>query len=220
MNWIKEDFSPNSDSLIICLSSFFGVKNDPNKWEWEKSTGLLLDEVPFKRIFFRDNDKAWYQTRFKGIDGYGPHNLAKFLSGKIKESGAKRVLMMGISMGAYGALMFGCLCKADLVLSISPQTYFTAARWKKNRLEERFAGLNVNLEETDLKVFLERYNNHYTKYNIYYGKLNTTDTKMAERLKEMENVELFPLNSDKHTVVGPLRTSGELRKILLGFINK
>jgi hypothetical protein len=219
MNWFKEDFKSNGEALIIPLSSFFGVKNDPNKWEWERGTGLLETEIPFKRMFVKDLNEAWFQTPFEGVDG-GPHELAKFLSERIKESGAKRVLMIGISLGAYGALLLGCLCKIDLVISISPQTLLTPARYKKNRLHEKFAPYNINKEETDLKVILNRYNNNYTKYKVYYGRYNVTDTMMAENIAGCNGVELFPIESAKHTVVDPMKSSGMIKEILVNFISK
>jgi hypothetical protein len=218
MNWLKEDFTPKSEVLIIALSSFFGLKNDPNKWEWEKSTGILESEIPFKRMFVKDINEGWYQTQFEGVDGIGPHALTSFIKERIKESGAKRVLMMGLSLGGYGAILLGCLCKIDLALAISPQTYLTNLRYKKNNLHQKYEGLNINKEETNLKVVLDRYNNNFTKYNIYYGKYNLNDVAMAEKIKDCNGVNLYPIESSKHTVVDPLRESGELKNILIKFI--
>jgi hypothetical protein len=220
MNWIKEDFVPKSDSLIIALSSFFGLKNDPNKWEWERGTGLLEEEMSFKRMFVKDLDEGWWQTKFQGLDDHGPHAIAKYLTDRIKASGSKRTAMMGISLGAYGALLLGCLCKVDLVISISPQTLLTSARYKKNSLAEKYAPYNINKEETDLKVVLNRYNNNFTKYKVYYGRYNGTDTKMAENIKDCNGVELFPLESSKHTVVDLMKSSGLIKELLTNFIQK
>jgi len=219
MNWIKEDFSPNSDSLIICLSSFFGVKNDPNKWEWERSSGVIAEEVPFKRMFVKDLNESWFQTPFEGVGG-GPHELAKYLSERIKVSGAKRVLMMGLSLGGYGSILLGCLCKIDLALAISPQTYLTNGRYKKNDLHRKFEGLNINVDETNLNVVLDRYNNNHTIYNIYFGRYNLNDVAMAEKIKDCNGVKLYPIESGKHTVVDPLRDSGVLKTTLINFIQK
>ena len=220
MDWVKEEFEPNSDALVIALSSFFGNSLDPNKWEWENGTGIISNITPFKRMFVRDIDEGWYQTQFEGVEGYGPHALASFLKERIKESKAKRVLIMGLSLGGYGALLLGCLCKLDLAIAISPQTFFTPERYKKNKLDEKYKNLNVNKEETDLKVILEKYNNNHTYYNIYYGKHNKLDTLFAMRMAKCNGVSLFPLDSNKHTVIRPMIASGMIKNILLRFIQK
>lgn len=218
MDWVKEEFEPKSDVLVIAFHSFFADAIDPNKFEWENSTGVISSIVPFKKLFIKHDDCTWWQTEFKGLDGYGPHVLAKFINEEIEKSKAKRVLTMGLSMGGYGAILFGCLCKADLAMAISPQTYLTGHRYKKNNLVEKFKPYDINIEETDLKVVLERYNNNFTQYNIYFGEHNSTDKNMAERISSCNGVKLFPIDSSKHTVAKPMISSGLFKEILLNFI--
>ena len=152
MNWVREDFAPNSDALVIALGSFVEGPIDPNKFEWSNITLGLSEVNNFKKLFIRDMDFAWWQTKFEGLEGRGPHVVANFIKEKVKESKAKRVMVMGASLGGYGAILFACLCKLDLAVAISPQTYLTEGRYIKYSLHEKYKDLNVNVEETDLAV--------------------------------------------------------------------
>lgn len=220
MDWYKEVFDEDSDTLVIALHSFWEDDDDPNKWEWWRSTQDISKIAPFKKLFIKHAEQSWWQTKFEGVEGYGPHALAKFINEEIKKSSAKRTIIMGMSMGGYGAILFGCLCKADLAIAISPQTYLTQARYKKSGLEKKFTGFDVNREETDLKVILERYNNHFTQYNVYYGRYELNDVAAAERISHFENVKLFPIESSKHTVAKPMIALGIFQKVLIDFITK
>jgi predicted esterase YcpF (UPF0227 family) len=223
MNWIKEDFDIDSDSLVIALTSlvYNPITGDikPGKFEWGNLTNNISDTFKFKKLFVKDNDYAWWQTRFEGLDGIGPHVVSKFLKKEIIKANVKKTMVIGSSLGGYGSILFGCLCNLDLVVAIAPQTYLSNYRYKKHRLNEKFRGLNINKEETDLKVILERYNNNYTKYKIYYGEHNECDKKYVERISHFKNVELYPLDSSNHKVVKEMRDSGLIKSIISNFLN-
>ena len=220
MRWYAEDFTPNSDALVIALGSFIEKPIDPNRFEWYNMTLELSAITNFKKLFIRDIDYAWWQTQFEGLKGYGPHVVANFIKEKVKESKAKRVLITGASAGGYGSILFACLCKLDLAIAISPQTSLSEGRYIKYKLHEKYTGLTINKEEIDLKVILERYGNNYSKYHVYFGKYNISDSKNAERISHFPGVELFPLESDKHTVGGFMKNNKMLQNIILKFIEK
>jgi hypothetical protein len=220
MNWYKEDFAAKSKVLVIALGSAYDKAYDPNKFEWFNTTDTLSTITKFKKLFVKDIIYGWYQTQYEGLDGPGPHYLAKFIKEKIKESGVKRTLILGASMGGYGAILLGCLANLDLAVSISPQTYLSEGRYKKYKLEEKFSGLNINKEETDLKVILKRYGNNHTQYNLYFGKYNASDVAYATRISNFPGVKLFPLESAKHTVASVMRDNGMTKDIILKFIEK
>jgi len=220
MRWYAEDFTPNSDALVIALGSFIEKPIDPNRFEWYNMTLELSAITNFKKLFIRDIDYAWWQTQFEGLKGYGPHVVANFIKEKVKESKAKRVLITGASAGAYGSILFACLCKLDLAIAISPQTSLGEGRYIKYKLHEKYTGLTINKEETNLKVILERYGNNYSKYNIYFGKYNKSDSRHAALISHFPGVELFPLESDQHTVGRFMKHNKMLQNIILKFIEK
>jgi predicted esterase YcpF (UPF0227 family) len=223
MNWFKEDYDVESDSLVIALTSlvYNPITGDiiPGKFEWGNITNKISTTIKFKKLFVKDHDYAWWQTRFEGIEGIGPHEVTKFLKKKIKEANVKKTMIIGSSLGGYGSILFGCLCNIDLSIAIAPQTYLSKYRYKKHNLTKKFNGLNINKEETDLKVILEKYNNNHTIYKIYYGKHNSMDKNYAERISHFSNVELFPLDSSNHKVVKEMRNSGLIEEIVFNFVN-
>lgn len=217
MEWYKQDFVTEGKALVIPLGSVYD-HYDFDKFEWSTIAEDISISRRFKKLFIRDMRNSWWQTQFKGLEGYGPHPLAEFIKEKVKESGAERSLIIGASMGGYGAILLACLANLDLAIAISPQTYLTPARYIKNHLDSKFAGIDVNKEETDLKVVLERYGTSKTQYHLYFGKQNDIDVDQASRISNFPGVKLFPLNSDKHTVAKPMRNSGMLKDIILKFI--
>lgn len=219
MDWYKQDFTIDSKSLVIPLGS---VRDnyDFDKFEWSNISEDISISRRFKKLFIRDMRNSWWQCKFEGLGGDGPHYLANFIKQKVKESGAERTLVIGSSMGGYGAILLGCLADLDLVIAISPQSYLTPGRYIKNHLDSKFEGLNINKEETDLKVILEKYGNNHTQYDIYFGKHNASDLDHATRISHFPGVNLFPLDSAKHSVSKPMRDSGMLKDIILKFIEK
>jgi len=90
----------------------------------------------------------------------------------------------------------------------------------KYKLYEKYTGLNINKEEIDLKVILERYGNNYSKYHVYFGKYNISDSKNAARIAHFPGVELFPLESDQHTVGRFMKHNKMLQNIILKFVQE
>ena len=219
MDWYKQDFTTDGKTLVIALGSV-NDKYDFNKFEWSNSLEDVSITKRFKKLFIRDMKTSWWQTQFEGLDGVGPHPLANFIKEKVKESGAKKTLIIGVSMGAYGAILLACLAQLDLAIAISPQTYLSKFRYRKNNLKEIYAGLNINKEETDLKVILEKYENAHTQYHIYFGKYNSVDRDHAERISHFPGVKLFKLESDKHTVSKIMRDAGIIKNIVINFIKE
>jgi predicted esterase YcpF (UPF0227 family) len=220
MSWYKCEFDVESDTLVIALGSFIENNEIPQNFEWSSILNTLSTITPFKKLFIRDLDYAWWQTKFYGDDliGYGPKSLAKFIDKMVKKSGVKKTLIVGVSLGGYGAILFGCLCKLDLAISISPQTYLTKSRYIKYNLYEKYKNFNINKEETDLKIILEKYGNNHTEYDIYFGKYNRGDSKYASRISNFSGVKLFPLESDKHTVSKLMKQEGLLQNIIIQFV--
>jgi predicted esterase YcpF (UPF0227 family) len=220
MVWYKQDFTPKSKTLVIALGSAYDKAYDPNKFEWFNTTDSLSSISEFKKLFVKDMIYGWYQTQFEGLEKPGPHCLANFLKEKVKESGAKRTLIIGASMGGYGAILLACLANLDLAIAISPQTHLDKRVWNKYKLENKFKDLNINKEETDLKVILKRYGNKYSQYHIYFGKYHEIDLDYAERISHFPGVKLFPLESARHTVGKIMRDSGMTKDIILKFIQE
>lgn len=202
----------DSKHLIIPLSSY------NRNFEWLKTIKYLEKKYTFSKMWIQDPTNAYWQGKYDNVPGYGPHALAEFVNNKILESGATKILIIGVSMGGYGAILLGCLCNVDVVLAISPQTQILEYRKQKYHLKEKWQGLNINIEELDLKNVLTKYDTRKTIYKIFYGDKNTYDSNYAKRMSDFSNVKLFPVDSRKHTIARFLIDNGTLQKHLKSFL--
>jgi len=197
--WLFEDYSSDSRTLIICFTSKVAI----NKFEWVNLFSSKYNHFKCKMLYVRDIKNSWWQTTYSGIEGHGPKPLAKFLNEKIAELDIDRVITMGLSMGGYGAILFGCLLNVDTVFAFSPQTVLNEARYKKSKLHKKFKGLNIDKPFTDLKNVLSDNDNTKTVYHLFYGDKNLHDPQHAKRISNIENVTviLHPIDSKFHTIV-------------------
>jgi hypothetical protein len=206
-----QDFK-DFDHLIIAMSGY------GQNYEWFGTMRKFEKNYNFSKLWIRDLLSSYWHGEFPGV-GVGPFVLAEFIKDKIKESGAKKVMIMGLSMGGYASILFGCLCNLDFVLSFSGQTYLPKHRRDKYRLEEKWSGLGVNRKYTDLKNVFKDYNDkNKTKYKLFYGKGMKMDRKFAEHLSGQRGVELHPVNSKRHNSAGSAFKSGKVGKIIREFL--
>jgi len=206
-----EDFK-KSDHLIIPMSGY------GQNFEWFRTIRNYEEDYNFSKLWIRDLSNAYWHGRYPEL-GTGVHILSKFIKEKIKESKAKKVMMLGLSMGGYGSILFGCLCDVDLVLSFSGQTYLPPERREKYKLYSKWEDLDVNEEDIDLKKIFGRYNKmNKTIYKLFYGERNKKDKKFARHLSTERGVELFPVNTHRHNSVGISFKSGLVGKIIEEFL--
>lgn len=219
--WFRYDFSQNSEYLIVGFGSvrMFVDRKDNKGWEWDNTFNKRFTKYKFNKLFVGDINNSWWQTSYKGLSGYGPLVLKDFLLEKIKESKATKTLFLGVSMGGYGAILFGCLTKATKVMAFSPQTMLSKGRRRRKHLHEKFELCNVDENLTDLKKVLRDYKNNETIYKIWFGKLHKGDTAAAKRLSQFKNVSLYPIYTKKHNPIIPLFKSGIFQDEVLDFFN-
>jgi hypothetical protein len=221
--WYNEDFSGNSKSLLIAMAGAFVKK--PGQFEWKNTWTYKYKSLDYKKFYVADWRKSWWwgmkaDELKKFQPGHGPFALAGFIRGFIDKANVEQFAIMGLSMGGYGAIMLGALLGADEVITFSPQTSLTQFRIEKAKLDIKYKGLNVDMETTQLKNFLAKYNNDKTKYHIYYGSQNKGDTKHAKDIEHIKNVFLHPVPLKKHTVAGPLIQDGTVSEIIKEFVER
>ena len=107
-SWYRYDFSNDSPYLIVGFGSVRMFDRKKNKgFEWDNILKYKFNYLNFNRMFVGDINNSWWHTTYEGLDGYGPYVLKDFLCSKIKECGATKTLFLGVSMGGYGAILFG-----------------------------------------------------------------------------------------------------------------
>lgn len=209
-----EDFK-DCDHLIIPMSGY------NQKFEWFGTMKKFRKDYNFSIFWLRDLSKAYWNGTFPGLEKDGIWGISDFITNKIKESKAKKVMTIGLSMGGYGAIAVGCLCNVDLVLSFSGQTYLPEKRREKYNLYPKWEGLVVKEKDINLKLLFDRCNkNKKTNYKLFYGNFNKSDTDYAENLNGQRGVDLYPVNTTKHNSVRPAMRSGLFRKFLIKFLTE
>ena len=217
--WFLEDFSSKSKNLVVAFGSVRMFDKTKKKgFEWQNLFKYRYNDLDFKKLFVADIRNSWWHTKYGNLPGIGPPVFKKFLNKEIEKANVEKTLYVGVSMGAYGALLFGCLTEATKVMAISPQTMLTETRRRK-QLNRKFEGYDVDESYTDLKPILENTQNDKTIYKIWHGRLNAGDTKAAKRISHIKNVNVYPVESAKHNVARLILKSGVFRKELVEFLN-
>lgn len=217
--WFAQDFSGKSKNLVVGFGSVRMFHKTKKKgFEWQNLFKYKYNDLEFKKLFVADIRNSWWHTKFGNLPGIGPPTLEKFLNAKIEEANVEKTLYVGVSMGGYGAILFGCLTKATKVMAFSPQTYLTETRRRKS-LDKKFEGYKIDESFTDLKDVLERSKNYKTIYKIWYGDSNKGDSKAAQRISHLKNIYINPVNSSMHVVIRPVLKNGIFREEIVDFLH-
>lgn len=139
-------------------------------FEWKRT----LLKMPVNGLYLLDDERSWWHFCFDEIldllNRYKPD------------------LLVGASMGGYGALLFGSITKTP-ARTFGPQTVLTKQAWD-DRWENHLQRVR---ELTKYPHFLEL-DVAGDQFHIHYCKDHEGDRRHAERL----NVKLFPHSCGAH----------------------
>jgi pimeloyl-ACP methyl ester carboxylesterase len=208
------ELTSQSKTMLIAFAALAPYKPPPfHLFEFTSS-------LTVKRMFVRDPERVWFQ---RGIPGFGQtiDEAAASLRLVLEEQEIERLVMIGNSAGGYGAMVFGALLEADLVLAFSPQTFLDRA-WMEEGGDRRWAANFKMLAEhggpdprwVDLRDALPRERRERTVFEVHYPVNFELDVRQAERLEGVEGVEMRPHERGYHNFIQTLRNNGELSEIL------
>jgi pimeloyl-ACP methyl ester carboxylesterase len=214
---IAEDFSSDSDVLIVALGGFAGGMGIP-PFEFFKITS----EYDTNRVFVRDIPQAMYHVSLPEVPG-GVDGLVARINEQRRAHGIRRTVVVGNSGGGYGALLVGALLEADEVLAFSPVSFIGPL----GRLVHRdrrapmmflraWLSRDGNWRYFDIKNVLRTHARN-SAFHIYYcstGEYGRLDTTHAMRLAGFPNVSIYRFDSGGHNLVKLLRDEGKLDGIL------
>lgn len=109
MRDVYECHAATSEICVIAFSTH-GAK----EFEWRRS----LNDLGVSYVLVRDTSERWYTEGVSGIGGQ--EEVATFLHNVTRNY--KRRIALGLSSGAYGALLFGAKIPAHEIIAISPVT--------------------------------------------------------------------------------------------------
>jgi hypothetical protein len=169
------------------------------------------------RVFVRDLDQCWYQ---QGLRGYSDDvaSTATVLLELHEYLEPSRRVHVGVSSGAFAAILFGVLTGADEVVAFSPLDSLRLVdrlprndrrweRWIKPARQHSKDRRHIDL------VRLLKTSQHHTKITVHVGAQDRKDVIAARRLGRIESVEVVAHPGD-HTFVRSLRDSGALASLL------
>lgn len=199
------------------LVSFGGIKSGIGMpvYEFYKS----LANLKCDKIFIKDVNQAWYH---KGVNSEidDVNKLRNFLKSFISINSYSRIVFVGNSMGGYAAILFGSMLNIDHVLAFSPQTFidklnrfrFQDKRWS-NELSYVYSRNSHQKKYYNLSSLLKK-NKLSTIFDIHYSELNKLDSIHAQRLKNIDNINLYSYNMGDHNLIRKIRDEGNLLGII------
>lgn len=150
----------------------FASLERPHRYEW----GATLDLMPVNGLYFCDPTKSWWHycvdQVLEVLEKYRPR------------------LLVGVSAGGYGALLFGQLTGIP-ARAFSPQTTLERVEWD-GRYEQHLPQVRSETKHPELLALSVAGEQHH----LYYGEEHREDARHAERLA----VRKFPLPTDSHRI--------------------
>ncbi|MEM0988005.1 MAG: alpha/beta hydrolase-fold protein [Pseudomonadota bacterium] len=149
----------------------------------------------------------------RAADWFLRPEIAGFLQSKRFQrilAGKRRVILYGLSMGGFGAMVYASLIPGSVVLAISPQTTLDPAKvpWEKRfdyALGENWTGPFGDVDA--------RAPAHAEAYVLYSPK-NRFDGPQIDRLEQFRPITHLALRGNAHVPGGMLQESGLLKLVV------
>ena len=184
--------------LIVSFSSGVGRHGGVPKKEFLNTLEPLNTDI----LFVTDTIQTWFLYGINSeIDTI--EKLTEYLGQVIKEY--DNVGFVGSSMGGYGAILFGQLLNPNHCVAFSPQT-FLSDELREKYGEDRFPKYFHRLDNEKIEYYdLLNFKSENTTIDIYYGVKNRLDSLHSERMGQLKNVRLHPINSDSHNIASVIK---------------
>jgi pimeloyl-ACP methyl ester carboxylesterase len=211
---LTADFTAQSSTLLATLGGIAGGIGIP-RFEFLR----MASDLGVKTVFIRDLSQSWYHGALPEV-GDGLKGIARTLREIVAREGITRLVVVGNSMGGYGALIAGSLARADEVHAFSPITFIGPLarlrygdwRWRRQILRAyRFT--HGSPKFFDVVPHVSRPGGS-TRFHVHYSSLDRLDVAHAARLHGIENVKLHRYDHGGHKLVTHLRDTGCLADIL------
>jgi len=209
------DNNNESKTMLIAFGGMKGIIGVP-VFEFFK----LTSRYSIKKVFLRDYDQVWYQNGIVGV-GNDIDTITNYLKAHIKEQNVDKVVTVGNSAGGFASLLFGWLLEVDCALAFSPQTFISLYqcvlnldyRWNFN-LAKMYTSTSYKRKYLDLRKLFQTSPSR-TYFHIHYCDNDFLDTRHANHMKGIPNVNLYSYPEGRHELIKLLRDNDILRKLLI-----
>jgi pimeloyl-ACP methyl ester carboxylesterase len=151
------------------------------------------------KVLVRDPSATWYNSGLPGI-GDSVGEVAEGIRREVTRLGAERILTIGMSMGGYAAILFGCLTGAERAIALVPQTLLDP------RFPQRRPSADVKLEVPDLRPVIR--DAPRTKIDLVSAWDDLLDVFHAQRVAEFPSVRVLGVPGE-HDFLKGLRDRDE-----------
>ena len=227
-----------SEAVLFAFGGYKGGLGFPT-FEFFNST----KHFPVHRVYVRDPRQTWYHTGLPAAEGDGAEPLAtseveggvlgltERVAEIVRDLGARRVVLLGNSMGGYAALAVGWdlapMLEAEgvevRVLSFAPQTFIAKGLRLRNRdprWSDRMRVIHKHADAAGRARFDLREHFEATpsgvEADVYAAADHRLDALHAGRLEGVPGVRvhLHTIENAGHAVIRHLRDTGELETTL------
>lgn len=191
--------------VVICgLRHAFGIQLNILHHYWLAKHNVNV-------IYLRDFSENNYLTGIESLGGL-MRTLGQ-LRERISRLNTQRLVFVANSAGAFGALYYGALLKADELLLFSGPTSLDVGLQETER--QSYARLSElrRAGRVEWPNMREIYEKNGTPVTLYFGSENRVDRLQAENLDGLPNVSLRPIASHQHFILNNLARFGVLDQI-------
>lgn len=203
---VHEEYWQGSKRFYICFAGIRGGVG-MSQLDFSRSAGILDSS----RIFLRDPNTAWYQHGLPGI-GENIHDIARYLEGKIAQSGASEVRFFGNCMGGYAAILCCALIGRGRAVAFAPQTGVISSD-ERHHLTARLFDKQKPEHIYNLAEWLAR-NAPDVQADIHVARDYDLDVAHAKALEGFRNIRIHYYEKGGHRVIIHAHQMGLLRGIM------
>lgn len=182
--------TPDAVGTVIVFCGLADQSMMPTKFLDKYFSALRLSAV-----YLRDQQRYLY---LKGIPELGKdlQETMSELENILKRLQTKRIFTFGTSAGGYGAIRYGLMLNAEAIICFSTVTCIHPDEPRAKLLQKRILQI-CSLDEFDLRLNFQKYENSSTRVFMYYGDQMQQDRIQAEMLASVRNVTLHPVSGYK-----------------------
>ncbi|MBE9603880.1 hypothetical protein IAI18_03320 [Acetobacteraceae bacterium H6797] len=179
------------EHLVVALTGVGNTSEPLKSFEFLRS---LMPREDIDRVFLRDNLRSWYRCE------EGRNLLIAHLRRLIRKGRYRLVTLMGVSMGAYGALSLGEALREARVVAMSPPISLDTRRYGRGVIRhKKWLDANQHYEGTDLRPLGEP-----GRFLILFGDDEVLDLANLERFIERGWPGVYLCPGAAHNLAGTL----------------
>lgn len=166
-----------------------------------------FQQLPCNVIFLNCDVPSWYRTGVPGLAG-GLRGLARAIEEFASETGSRRVVAIGSSMGAYGAALMGHFTHFDdmLLFGLEPLLGVPGGQTEETRNQH-------------MPIYPDLRQVNWGKATVLYGEMDINDVLGATLLHDKKKGDLICVPFAQHDTPDFLAKAGVLSAMFSRFVS-